>query len=123
MLTIDVVTLFPEVITPFTSASIPGRAIGAGLVAVRVAKMMGTLDGGGTIRNSEGTLQLTKSPDGNWLLESPVKDRVDSLAISTLFTSLESLRMDVVPAGKVSPSVTFVANCAIATRQQKRRAL
>ena len=22
-----------------------------------------------TIRNSEGTLQLTKSPDGNWLLE------------------------------------------------------
>src|SRR4051794_22562625 len=51
-----------------------------------------------TIRNSEGTLQLTKSPDGNWLLESPVKDRVDSLAISTLFTSLESLRMDAVPA-------------------------
>jgi hypothetical protein len=27
-----------------------------GLVAVRVAKMMGTLDGGGTIRNSEGKM-------------------------------------------------------------------
>ena len=53
-----------------------------------------------TIRNSEGTLQLTKAPDGNWLLDAPVKDRVDSLAISTLFTSLESLRMDTVPAGK-----------------------
>jgi tRNA (guanine37-N1)-methyltransferase len=39
MLTIDVVTLFPEVITPFTSASIPGRAIGAGLVAVRVVQL------------------------------------------------------------------------------------
>jgi len=39
MLTIDVVTLFPEVITPFTSASIPGRTIGAGLVAVRVVQL------------------------------------------------------------------------------------
>ncbi|MEO6741233.1 MAG: DUF4340 domain-containing protein [Chthoniobacteraceae bacterium] len=53
-----------------------------------------------TIRNSEGSLQLTKAPDGNWLIETPVKDRADSLAISTLFTSLESLRMDAIPAGK-----------------------
>ncbi len=53
-----------------------------------------------TIRNSEGTLQFTKSSEGNWLLESPVKDRVDSLAISTLFTSLETLRMDPVRTGK-----------------------
>ena len=53
-----------------------------------------------TIRNSEGSLQLTKAPDGNWLIETPVKDRVDSLAISTLFTSLEGLRMDAIPAGK-----------------------
>jgi hypothetical protein len=53
-----------------------------------------------TIRNSEGSLQLTKAADGNWLIETPVKDRADSLAISTLFTSLESLRMDAVPAGK-----------------------
>ena len=53
-----------------------------------------------TIRNSEGSLQLTKAPDGNWLIDAPVKDRADSLAISTLFTSLESLRMDAIPAGK-----------------------
>src|SRR6476661_6648525 len=39
MLTIDVVTLFPEVITPFTSASIPGRAIEAGLATVRVVQL------------------------------------------------------------------------------------
>ena len=31
MLTIDVVTLFPEVIAPFVAASIPGRAAAAGL--------------------------------------------------------------------------------------------
>ena len=31
MLTIDVVTLFPEVIAPFVGASIPGRAAAAGL--------------------------------------------------------------------------------------------
>ncbi len=53
-----------------------------------------------TIRNSEGSLQLKKDAEGNWLLEAPVKDRVDSLAISTLFTSLESLRMEPIPAGK-----------------------
>ncbi len=53
-----------------------------------------------TIRNSEGSLQLKKSPDGNWLIEVPVKDRADTLAISTLFTSLESLRMEPLPAGK-----------------------
>ena len=39
MLTIDVVTLFPEVITPFTSVSIPGRALAAGVVAVRVVQL------------------------------------------------------------------------------------
>ncbi len=49
-----------------------------------------------TIRNSEGTLQFTKSPEGNWLLESPVKDRADSTAISMFFTSLEGLRMETV---------------------------
>ena len=53
-----------------------------------------------TIRNSEGSLQLKKAPDGNWLIEAPVKDHADSLAISTLFTSLESLRMEPLPAGK-----------------------
>ncbi len=60
-----------------------------------------------TIRNSEGTLQLTKSEDGNWRLESPVKDRVDTLAISTLFTSLESLRMDAVRTDKGGALETF----------------
>jgi tRNA (guanine37-N1)-methyltransferase len=39
MLTIDVVTLFPEVITPYLGASIPGRAIAAGLVQVRLVQL------------------------------------------------------------------------------------
>ncbi len=39
MLTIDVVTLFPEVIEPFISASIPGRAAAAGLVRVRLVQL------------------------------------------------------------------------------------
>jgi len=53
-----------------------------------------------TIRNSEGSIQLKKNAEGNWLLESPVKDRADSLAIATLFTSLEGLRMEPVPPPK-----------------------
>lgn len=39
MLTIDVVTLFPEVIEPFVAASIPRRAAEAGLVAFRVVQL------------------------------------------------------------------------------------
>ncbi|MEO8227789.1 MAG: tRNA (guanosine(37)-N1)-methyltransferase TrmD [Gemmatimonadota bacterium] len=39
MITIDVVTLFPEVIAPFVSASIPGRAAAAGLVEVRLVQL------------------------------------------------------------------------------------
>jgi tRNA (guanine37-N1)-methyltransferase len=39
MLTIDVVTLFPEVIAPYLSASIPGRAAVAGLVKFRLVQL------------------------------------------------------------------------------------
>lgn len=39
MLTINVVTLFPEVIAPFTRASIPGRAAEAGLVTYRLVQL------------------------------------------------------------------------------------
>ena len=39
MLTIDVVTLFPEVIEPFIRASIPGRAAAAGLVRFRLVQL------------------------------------------------------------------------------------
>ncbi|HXS22840.1 MAG TPA: tRNA (guanosine(37)-N1)-methyltransferase TrmD [Gemmatimonadales bacterium] len=39
MLTIDVVTLFPEVIEPFVATSIPRRAVEAGLVAFQVVQL------------------------------------------------------------------------------------
>ncbi len=39
MLTIDIVTLFPEVIAPFTVASIPGRAAAAGLVTFNLVQL------------------------------------------------------------------------------------
>src|SRR3954466_15222627 len=39
MLTVDVVTLFPEVIAPYLSASIPGRAAAAGLVTYRLVQL------------------------------------------------------------------------------------
>ena len=47
-----------------------------------------------TIRNSEGSIELKKQQDGTWRIESPVKDRADSLAVSGLFSSLEKLRME-----------------------------
>jgi tRNA (guanine37-N1)-methyltransferase len=39
MLTIDVITLFPEVIAPFTATSIPGRAAVAGLVTFNLVQL------------------------------------------------------------------------------------
>jgi tRNA (guanine37-N1)-methyltransferase len=39
MLTIDVVTLFPEVISPYLAASIPGRAAASGLVQFRLVQL------------------------------------------------------------------------------------
>lgn len=39
MLTIDVVTLFPEVVAPFAAASIPGRAAAAGLVKFNLVQL------------------------------------------------------------------------------------
>src|SRR3954470_10767543 len=39
LLTIDVVTLFPEVIAPYLAASIPGRAAAAGLVQYRLVQL------------------------------------------------------------------------------------
>jgi tRNA (guanine37-N1)-methyltransferase len=39
MLTIDIVTLFPEVIAPYLAASIPGRAAAAGLVQFRLVQL------------------------------------------------------------------------------------
>jgi tRNA (guanine37-N1)-methyltransferase len=39
MLTIHVVTLFPEVIAPYLTASIPGRAAAAGLVRYRLVQL------------------------------------------------------------------------------------
>jgi tRNA (guanine37-N1)-methyltransferase len=39
MLTIDVVTLFPEIFAPYIEASIPGRAVAAGLVQFNVVQL------------------------------------------------------------------------------------
>ena len=39
MITIDVVTLFPEVFEPFLATSIPGRAVAAGLVRFRLVQL------------------------------------------------------------------------------------
>jgi tRNA (guanine37-N1)-methyltransferase len=39
MLTIDVITLFPEVVAPFTATSIPGRAVAAGLVTFNLVQL------------------------------------------------------------------------------------
>ena len=39
MLTIDVLTLFPEVVAPFTGTSIPGRAAAAGLVKFNIVQL------------------------------------------------------------------------------------
>ena len=47
-----------------------------------------------TIKNSESKIELRKDDKGGWRLEEPVKDRADTLVVSQLFTSAESLPYD-----------------------------
>lgn len=47
-----------------------------------------------TIKNSESKIELRKDGKGVWRLEEPVKDRADSMAVSQLFTTAESLPYD-----------------------------
>ncbi len=54
---------------------------------------------GVTIRNSEGTIVMKKR-EGGWFIESPVQDRAEDLALTTLFTSLETLNATRVPVAK-----------------------
>jgi hypothetical protein len=46
------------------------------------------------IKNSESKIELRKDDKGGWHLEEPVKDRADTLAVSQLFTTAESLHYD-----------------------------
>jgi hypothetical protein len=47
-----------------------------------------------TIQNTDTKIELKKDANNAWQLESPVKDRADSMAINQLFTSIETLRHD-----------------------------
>lgn len=47
-----------------------------------------------SIQNPDGAIELRKGSNNEWTIEKPVKDRADSMAISQLFTSLETLRHD-----------------------------
>lgn len=44
-----------------------------------------------TIQNNQSTISLRKQADG-WMMETPVKDRADSAAVTILLTTLETLR-------------------------------
>src|SRR5437868_4249414 len=43
-----------------------------------------------TLRNAEGTFDFKKR-DGNWYLEAPVKDRAETMNVTALLTSVESI--------------------------------
>ena len=47
-----------------------------------------------TIRNTGTTIELRKTKEGAWLMEKPLKDRADALAVAQLFTAAEALRSE-----------------------------
>jgi hypothetical protein len=49
-----------------------------------------------SIQNPEGRIELRKSDANVWQLEAPVKDRADSMVITQLLTSAETLKHDAV---------------------------
>ncbi len=47
-----------------------------------------------TIKNSETTIELRKTKDGAWIMEKPLKDHADAMAVSQLFTTAEALKSE-----------------------------
>jgi hypothetical protein len=47
-----------------------------------------------TIRNTETVIELRKDKDGTWVMEKPLHDRADAMAVNQLFTTAESLRSE-----------------------------
>ena len=47
-----------------------------------------------TIKNPERTIELHKTKDGLWLMEKPLKDHADAMAVNQLFTTAEALRSE-----------------------------
>ena len=47
-----------------------------------------------TIKNTETTIELRKAKDGAWLMEKPLKDHADAMAVNQLFTTAEGLRSE-----------------------------
>ncbi len=47
-----------------------------------------------TIKNTETTIELRKTKDGGWVMEKPLKDRADAMAVNQLFTTAEGLRSE-----------------------------
>ena len=47
-----------------------------------------------TIRNTEGTIELRQKENNVWMIESPIKDRADTMMVNGLFTTAEFLKAD-----------------------------
>ena len=47
-----------------------------------------------TIRNTGTTIELRKTKDGAWVMEKPLKDQADAMAVNQLFTTTERLRSE-----------------------------
>jgi hypothetical protein len=49
-----------------------------------------------SIKNAETKIELRKGENNVWMLNEPVKDRADAMAVNQLFTTAESLKHDAV---------------------------
>lgn len=47
-----------------------------------------------TIKNTGGTIELRKTKAGGWMMEKPLKDRADAMALTQLFTAAEALKSE-----------------------------
>jgi hypothetical protein len=47
-----------------------------------------------TIRNADGTIELRQKENNIWMIESPIKDRADTMIVNGLFTTAEFLKAE-----------------------------
>ena len=89
MLTVNVVSLFPEVLAPFLGASIPGRAAAAGKVAFRLVQLRDfTHDRHRTVDDT-----AFGGGAGMVLKAEPILEAVESLGMTAIESDAELARL------------------------------
>ena len=72
-----------------------------------------------TIKNAGTTIELRKSKEGAWLMEKPLQDHADTMAVSQLFTTAEGLRSEALASDEKGASKDQLKEFGLANSEMR----